>query len=62
MTSAKFQRICQRVADTVNLDVKAGAVTSEQVALVVSGVERTVSHPIVQEIRAELRSMGVEVK
>lgn len=62
MTSAKFQLICQRVADTVNLDVKSGAVTPEQVALVASGTERTVSHPIVQEIQAELRSMGVEVK
>lgn len=62
MTSAKFQLICQRVADTVNLDVKAGAVTAEQVALVANGTERTVSHPVISQIQAELRSMGVDVK
>lgn len=36
-------------------------VTHEQVALVASGQERTVSHPIIARIMAELREEGVRI-
>ncbi len=62
MTSAKFQRICERIASDVTHEheIRMGGVTPEQVALVANGTERTMSHPIISAIRGELRKWGVE--
>lgn len=57
----KFHALCQRIAARINPSIKAGAVTPEQVALVASGRERTVSHPVISEIVHELRKEGVRI-
>lgn len=39
----------------MNKKIKAGAVTTEQIALVISGVDFTPSHPVHQAIMTEAR-------
>lgn len=60
MTAKQFHSICQLIAQKLNQDKRAqNGVTPEQVALVASGQERTVSHPIIAAIMRELREEGV---
>lgn len=49
-------RLFQQIATKLNRDGRRhNGVTAEQVANVASGTERTVSHPIISQIRAELQ-------
>lgn len=49
-------RLFQQIATKLNRDERRhNGVTAEQVANVASGVERTVSHPVIASIMAELR-------
>lgn len=63
MNARKFQQLCVRIAATVNKThrIRSGGVDAEQVAFVASGRERTVSHPIIMAICAELKLNGIDI-
>jgi ethanolamine utilization protein EutQ (cupin superfamily) len=61
MTSKILNRICNSIAAKINRNVRSGGVTREQILRVVSGEERTVSHPVIADIMAELRDAKVKI-
>lgn len=63
MTPARFTRLCQQIAYTVNhdLNIRGALVSAEQVACVAAGTERTVSHPTISAIMAELRRHKIKI-
>lgn len=49
----------ERIAERLNRDIRAGAVTPEQIALVISGVDSNPSHPVHQKIITEAKRIGL---
>ncbi len=61
MTTKTLNRICDNIAYKINRNVRSGGVTREQIIRVISGEERTVSHPVIAEIMTELREAKVKI-
>lgn len=61
MTQKNLNRICDSIAAKINRNVRSGGVTRELIHRVISGEERTVSHPVIAEIMAELREAKVKI-
>lgn len=59
MNPRLFQSIAKRVNEQFRLN--AHVVTADQVALVAGGQERTVSHPVIASIAAELRAKKIKI-
>lgn len=53
MTPDPFTRIATKL--NRELQIRAGAITAEQVASVAKGTERTLNHPVIAAIRTELK-------
>lgn len=54
-------KLYQSIADKLNRDIKSGGVDVAQIARVVSGEERTLNHPVIAAIRAELRAHKIKL-
>lgn len=54
-------RLFQSIAAKLNRDIRAGAVTVEQIARVANGDERTLNHPVIAQIRDELLAHKVKL-
>jgi len=61
MTAKTLNRICDSTATKINRNIRSGGVTREQIHSVISGEERTVSHPVIAEIMSELRDAKVRI-